>query len=98
MTSKLSGQEVKHVAKLANFPLTEGETEKFRQQLSEILEYAEILKKVKTEDVKPSSQGVNLENAFREDKAEPSLSPEEVLSGAKDKQDGMFKVKAIFEE
>lgn len=94
--SKLSENEVKHVAKLANLVLTQTEIEKFRKQLSAVLDYVEILKGVKTEKIRPTSQVTNLGNVFREDKAGPSLSQEEVLSGSRDKKEGMLKTKAIF--
>lgn len=90
-------KEVIHVAKLARLTLTPREIKKFQKQLSEVLNYIKILKKVKTRKVKPTSQVTGLENVFREDKVGSSLSQEETLSGTKNKKDGMFKIKAIFE-
>lgn len=90
-------KEVIHVAKLARLTLTPREIKKFQKQLSQILNYIKILKKVKTGKVKPTSQVTGLENVFREDKVGSSLSQEETLSGTKNKKDGMFKIKAIFE-
>ncbi len=95
--SKLTEEEVKHVAKLAKLELTPQEVKKFQKQLSEVLNYVEILKKVKTERVEPTSQVTGLENIFREDKVSPSLSQKEVLSGAENKKDNMFKTKAVLE-
>lgn len=95
--SKLTEEEVKHVAKLAGLTLSPSEVKKFQKQLSEVLNYVEILKKVKTERVEPTSQVTGLENIFREDKVGLSLSQKEVLSGAKNKKDNMFKTKAVLE-
>lgn len=95
--AKITEEEVKHVGKLANLSLTSEEIKKFQQQLSEVLDYVEVLNEVATEGVEPTSQVTGLENVFREDQPGPSLSQEEVLSGAKDKGKGMFKTKAIFE-
>ena len=94
--SKLSVEEVRHVAKLAKLELGANEIEKFQKQLSEILDYIEMLKEVETKAVEITSQVTGLENVFREDKVEKSLSQEEALSGAKNKHQGRFKVKAIF--
>lgn len=94
----LSKDQVKHIAKLANLKLTPAEINKFRKQLSEVLEYVEQLNKLKTKKVEPTSQVTGLENVFREDEPRPSISQKEVLSGAKKTKKGMFKVKAIFEE
>jgi len=92
---KLTIEEVKHVAKLAKLDLTNQEVNQFQEQLSEVLDYVEILKEVPTEKVEPTSQVTSLENILREDKAGDSLSQEQVLSGAKKTQDGRFQVKRI---
>lgn len=96
-TQKLTEEEVVHVAKLAGFTLSSKEVKKFQEQLSEVLNYVEILKKAKTSGVEPTFQVTGLENVFREDKVGPSLSQKEVLSGAKNKKDNMFRTKAVLE-
>jgi aspartyl-tRNA(Asn)/glutamyl-tRNA(Gln) amidotransferase subunit C len=97
-SAKLTEEEVRHVAKLAKLSLTPQEVKKFQKQLSEVLNYIKILKKVKTKGAEPTSQVTGLENVFREDKVVgPSLSQKEVLSGSKSTHNGMFKIKAIFE-
>ncbi len=91
--------DVKHVAKLANLTLTPEEESKFELQLSNILTYVEKLKEVDTKNVEQTAQVTGLENVKREDtNAQVSLSQEEALSGTKNKHNGFFKVKAIFEE
>lgn len=88
---------MKHVAKLANLVLSNEEVKKFQKQLSEILDYVAILKRVDTFGVEPTSQVTGLENVFREDKPNGCLSQKEALSGTKNQQKGMFKTKAILE-
>lgn len=95
---KLTPQEVKHVAKLAKLTLGKEEIKKFQKQLSEILDYVEILKKLNTSKVEPTSQVTRLENIFREDKMGTSLSSKEVLPGASGKHNNFFKIKAILEK
>lgn len=92
---KLSKTQVEHVANLAKLSLTPAEVKKFQQQLSQILDYVEILNQVETTGVESTSQVTGLENVFREDESGPCLSKEEALSGAKSKEKDMFKVKAI---
>jgi len=89
--------DVLHIAKLANLPLRKEEIEKYEKQLSSILEYIEKLQKVNTEGVTETSQVTNLENVTRDDVSTPSLSQDEALSNTNSKQNGLFKVKAIFE-
>lgn len=89
--------DVLHIAKLANLPLKKEEIEKYEKQLSLILEYIKRLQKVNTDNVKETSQVTNLENVTRNDKPTPSLSQDEALSNTNNKQNGLFKVKAIFD-
>lgn len=95
---KLTKDQVKHVAKLANLPLSDQEEEKYAQQLSKILEYVEQLNAVDTSNVEPTHSVTGLSNVMRADETEPSLSQEEALQNAKNKENGFFKVKAIFDE
>lgn len=96
--TKLTKDQVKHVARLAGLTLSKKEITKFQKQLSDILDYVAQLDEVNTSKAEPSSQVTGLENVFRDDKTAPSLSQEEVLSGAKEKHNNFFKIKGIFDE
>lgn len=95
--NKLTKEQVIHIAKLANLSLTEEEIIKFQQQLSDILGYIDILNELDTTKVKPTLQVTGLESIFKDDRVEESLTQDEALSGTKNKHNGYFKVKAIFE-
>jgi aspartyl-tRNA(Asn)/glutamyl-tRNA(Gln) amidotransferase subunit C len=90
--------EVEHVAHLARLRLSAEEMEKMRTDLSAILDHIDMLKEVDVSDVAPSAQVTDLFNVMREDVLCPSLPAEDVLANAPDQRDGMFRVKAIFEE
>lgn len=90
--------DVSHVSKLANLPLSSEEEEKYSEQLSKILDYVEQLNQVDTKDVEPTFNVGNLSNVEGKDAVETGLTQEEVLQNAKSKENGFFKVKAIFEE
>ena len=94
----LTQEEVQHVAELAGLRLSPDELEKLRAQLSNILDYIDILKEVDVGDVPPTAQVTELLNVMRPDEVRPSLPREDVLANAPDQQDGMFRVKAIFDE
>ena len=94
----LTTKEVEHVAQLARLRLTPEEIETMRAQLSNILEYIDMLKEVDVADVPPTAQVTDLLNILRADDVRPSLPREDVLANAPDQQDGMFRVKAIFDE
>lgn len=95
---KITEKQVKHVALLANLELSVRQLKKFQSQLSKVIEYVARLSEVETKKVEPTSQITGLENVFREDEPAPSLTQEEVLSGAKREHKGFFKVEAIFDE
>ena len=94
----LTIEEVEHVARLARLRLSAEELEQMRTDLSRILGYIDMLKEVDVSDVPPTAQVTDLFNVMREDQARPSLPREDALADAPEQQDGMFRVKAIFEE
>ncbi len=95
---KLTTDQVKKVAKLADLELTENEVAKLGDQLSDTLEFVEKLKEIDTEKVEPTHSVTGLVNIMRDDETEASLSQEEALQNATIKENGYFKVKAIFDE
>jgi len=94
---KLSHEEVLHIARLARLGLSEAEVDKFREQLSNLLENFEILQQVDTTDVPPTAQAVPLQNVLRDDEAAPSFSQDEILANAPRKEDDFFRVRAVLE-
>lgn len=95
--TKLTKNQVLHIAKLANLRLSESEVKKFQSDLSDILAYIEILNQLNTVKVEPTSQVTGLENVLRKDETANCLTQNQALSGTKSKHQGYFKVKAIFE-
>lgn len=96
---KISREEVKNIAKLADLPLTESELDLFQRQLSEVIDYnMNLLDEVNTENVKPTDHVTGLENIMREDNAEISLSVEEALSNTDFQYNQFFKVKRVLDK
>ncbi len=99
----ISQEDTKHIAKLARLGLKEAEIKKFQKELSSILNYFNLLKKVDVSNVEPTFHPG--ENYFKErldimrqDKAE-SEKPEKVnklIEAAPDKKKRHIKVKAVF--
>jgi aspartyl-tRNA(Asn)/glutamyl-tRNA(Gln) amidotransferase subunit C len=97
MAMELTADQVLHIAKLARIALTPEEVERFRNQLSSILEHFAVLSEVPTEDVEPTAYPLPLENVMRTDEVAPSLPREDVLANAPEQEDGMFRVRAVLE-
>jgi len=95
--TKLSHDEVEHIAELAKLSLTDEEREKFGEQLSAILKYAEVLQRLDTEAIPPTATVLPLRNVMVADEVRPSFSREDVLANAPRAENGCFKVRAILE-
>ena len=95
---KISFEEVEHVAKLARLALSEEERERMRAQLDAILTYIDKLNELDTSQVEPTSHVIPVTNVFREDRVCPSLSQEQALANAPDRQEALFRVPRILEE
>lgn len=93
--SRISIDEVKHVANLARLAITEEEAEKFTKQLDSIITFAEQLNELDTENVEPTSHVLDIKNVLREDVPQKGLPRAEVLKNAPEEQDGQFKVPSI---
>ena len=94
---KLTRDDVLHIALLARLGLTETEVEKFREQLSNILENFEILQQVDTTDILPTAQSVALQNIVRDDEVAEPLPQSQILANAPQKERNFFKVRAVLE-
>jgi aspartyl-tRNA(Asn)/glutamyl-tRNA(Gln) amidotransferase subunit C len=94
---KLSLQAVEHIAHLARLDLSDAERETFCEQLSTILDYAQMLNRLDTGDVEPTTSALPLSNVMRADSVVPGLPHAEALENAPDADAGQFRVKAILE-
>ncbi len=95
---KLTKEEVEHIALLARVGMTPEEVERYREQLSNILENFQVLQQVDTNNVQPTSHSIALENVMREDVSSDSFPQEEIVANAPQEEGGLFRVKAILEE
>jgi aspartyl-tRNA(Asn)/glutamyl-tRNA(Gln) amidotransferase subunit C len=88
----ISREEVLHVANLARLALSEEEVARFQEQLSAILEAVGKVRELDLADVPPTSHPLELTNVARDDDARPSLTAEEALANAPDREGTLFKV------
>jgi aspartyl-tRNA(Asn)/glutamyl-tRNA(Gln) amidotransferase subunit C len=94
---KLSRAEVDHVAELAQLALSDSEKERFREQLSSILAYAERLQELNTDAISPTATVLPLQNVMRADEVQPSLPVADVLANAPAAEENWFRVPLILE-
>ena len=93
----LTKKELDHIADLARLELRPEEKERYRAQLSSILDYVGQLAEVNTQGLLVCAQVSGLENVYREDEARPwpSAEREAALKQAPDRSGREIRVKRI---
>jgi aspartyl-tRNA(Asn)/glutamyl-tRNA(Gln) amidotransferase subunit C len=92
---KISKDDVRYVAKLAELEFGDKEVEKFTSQLVRILDHIAKIGSADTKGVPPTSHVLDVKNVYREDIARESISQESALGNAPDRESGGFKVPKI---
>jgi aspartyl-tRNA(Asn)/glutamyl-tRNA(Gln) amidotransferase subunit C len=90
----LERSDVEALALLARLELDDGEIERLAGELGAILEHMAALAAVDTTGVEPMTHAVPMALPLREDRALPSLSVDEALAAAPDRQNDCFRVPA----
>lgn len=95
----ISKEDAKKVAKLARLGISEKEAEEFKEELSAVLKYFEMINEANVSEVKPTFHSAEefLDKQARKDEAAPEKSEvvEEIIASAPDKKERYIKVKAI---
>jgi len=92
---KISTGKIEKIADLAMIELSEKEKEELGADLSNIIDFADALLSVDTENVEPMMHILPINNVLREDEAEESFDREELLKNSKTKESGCFYVPKI---
>lgn len=90
-------QTVEHVAHLARIRLEDKELEKMSGQLHEILDFIDKLSKLDVSQVEPTSHILPIKNVLRDDVSGISLSNEQALANAPQKEGNFFVVPKVIE-
>jgi aspartyl-tRNA(Asn)/glutamyl-tRNA(Gln) amidotransferase subunit C len=96
--STLSRDEVAKLANLARIEMTEAELVELASQFGSILDSVARVQELNLDGVKATSHPQPIENIARPDVVQPSLSPEEALSGAPAQEEQRFRVPQILGE
>jgi len=97
---KLTDEQVRYVADLANLRLTEEETQRMSHDLGEILTYVEELNELDTTNVAPMAQvlfDADEIATLREDRPRVTLSNAQALANASLAGAGYYKVPKVIE-
>ncbi|MEP7178194.1 MAG: Asp-tRNA(Asn)/Glu-tRNA(Gln) amidotransferase subunit GatC [Pseudonocardiales bacterium] len=97
-SSRISRDDVAHLARLARLAVTDAELDVFAGQLDVILGAVARVGEVAAADIPPTSHAVAMTNVFRPDEVRPSLPRDEVLAQAPVVEDTKFRVPRILSE
>jgi aspartyl-tRNA(Asn)/glutamyl-tRNA(Gln) amidotransferase subunit C len=98
---RITQDQVRYVADLANLKLTEDEVSRFSADLDEILTYVEKLNEIDTTEVEPMAQVLYEAGdtaTLRADEPRPGFSNEAATANAPLRGAGYFKVPRVIEK
>ena len=90
--SRISTEDVAHVARLARLELTPDELKTFTGQLDAVLDHAADVEALDVDGVEPTAHPFPLTNVLRPDEPGPTLDRAEVLAEAPSVEDARFRV------
>lgn len=89
--------EVEHIAELARLKLTLEEKERYREQLSAILDYFGQLQNLDTADIPPTSSVLPGRSVLRADEARFGLSIDEIMRNAPETENRQFRIPPVLD-
>lgn len=94
--TEITRDDVLHLAQLSALELNEGEIEKLRVDIGNILGYVQQLSQLDTSGVEPTYQVTGLENVWREDEIiDYGISRQELLQRAPASTENQIKVPKV---
>lgn len=94
--TKVTLEEVQHLATLSSLQLSDEEVVSLQQDISNILDYINQLDELDTEGIEPTYQVTDLKNVWRDDVAmDSTVSREGLLGLSKEQADSQVKVPKV---
>jgi aspartyl-tRNA(Asn)/glutamyl-tRNA(Gln) amidotransferase subunit C len=93
----LTLEQVQHIARLARLQLSLDELELYREQLSDILDYAARLQELDTADIPPTASVASGSRPLRLDIPRPGLDLDALLQNAPQTEQDQFRVPPVLE-
>ena len=93
---QVESEDVRHLAELSNFSVSETEVESLKKDLGAIVKYISQLDELNTEGVEPTYQVFAMENVWRADEILPQdATREELLALTVEEKDHQIKVPKV---
>ena len=95
--NKVSKEELLHIAKLADLKLKEEETEKYLENLQEILNFADVINNADVSNLDITIGTYENKNVFRKDEIVEFGDRDALLQNAPAQERGMFKIPKVIQ-
>lgn len=96
----VTSDQIKHIAQLANIPITQDEEAEFAQTFTDTLKVVDELKTANVSGIEPTHQVTGLENITRQDSVDTDrmFTQKQALANAPHHHDGYFVVPRIIDQ
>ena len=94
---QVSKEEILHIANLAMLELEENEIEKYRENLTDILNFSETIKNAPTENLDITIGANEAKNIFRKDEVKKFEDTESLLQNAPPQDQNMFRIPKVIQ-
>ena len=92
---EIKKEEIMHIAKLASLKIKEEEIEEYRKNLQDILNFANTINSVDTENIEETNGTSANVNCFREDEVKNFEDENLLMQNAPEKENNMFKIPKV---
>ena len=94
--STITNDDVRHLAQLSSFQMSDAEVESLRADIEKIINYINQLDELDTDGVEPTYQVTGLQNVWRDDEIiDSSVSRRQLLALAAEQSDNCVKVPKV---
>ena len=94
---EVSKEEILHIANLARLNLEEDEIEKYRENLQDILNFANVVNNAPVEGLDVTIGANEEKNVFRKDEINVFEDTESILQNAPSQEQNMFKLPKVIQ-
>ena len=92
---QVSKEEILHIAELACLNIKDNEIDEYRKNLQDILNFADIVNKVNTDNISEAICSTENVNVFREDEVKDFEDKDLLLANAPEKENNMFNIPKV---
>ena len=91
----ISRDEIQHLASLSALTLDDSEVDSLQVDIERIISYVDTLAELDTKGVRPTYQVTSLQNVWREDEVEESVSSDELFQMAQSSRGSSVRVPKV---